>query len=563
MLHCAFSLNISQFHLKIVMVYGATLLVDESEVKFNEHGPSGWGHWLLREPESLQTTPLSVEPVTWEKETTSTRFFSKSIPTLTHRILHLKVCTFDWLGRSAAFHPGALGGKRTLLFTIGTICFWHIAFFGVFFNLVLFFKYVLQEGSGVAARDANNWMGSMFLASLLGAFIAESSVGRLWACALCQTIALVGMVLMMVATKMILSAETTTAFVRAFFYISIYLLSMGYGSFVPALRSLGADQFDADADRAVFFSRYVIFDNVGMAVADTLVVYLASVKGWLFGFGVATVVLVAASRKWRIVLPTDSDDLYKEGNHGKGGKPQMNHTDSLRWLDKGATVMPSDYADGSTRNKWKLSSVTEVEEMKAVARLIPITATLVFFNTLNSQTATLLVEEGALMNASIAGGHLTMKPATMNLFNIAVVVLVVPLYNSVVVPLARRMTGLARGFAPLHETGMGYIASIVAVLIAAAVEAYRLHCVKQGLSPPSIFWQVPEFALLGLAQFLCGIGFLEFFYSYAPLSQRSLGSAFGLTGVALGSYVSSFLVWAVTEVSSRGGQGWVVTSGAE
>ncbi|MCO5580827.1 hypothetical protein L7F22_034700 [Adiantum nelumboides] len=500
--------------------------------------------------------------------------------------------TFDWLGRSAAFHRKTLGGKRTLLFTVGTICLWHVAFFGIFFNLVLFFKDVLQKGSGVAARDANNWMGSMFLASLLGAFIAESFVGRLWACAFCQTIAMVGLILMMVAIKVILSLEMTTAAVRAFFFISIYLLSIGYGSFVPALRSLGVDQFDADTDRAIFFNRYIIFDNVGMLVADTLVVYAASAKGWIFGFGVATLagavglvlygsgaplyrqykykgnpyqralqVLVAAARKWRVVLPNDSDDLYEEGyNHNdiKGGEPCMKHTESLRWLDKAATIIPPDFANGSTRNRWKLSSVTEVEEMKAVVRLLPVTATLIFANTLQSQTATLLVEEGALMDTSI-GGKLSMEPATMNLFNIMVVVLVAPLYSSLVVPLARRRTGLPRGFAPLHEAGMGYIMSIVAVLLAAAVEAYRLHCYRQGLAAPSIFWQVPEFALLGLAQFLSGVGLMEFFYSYAPLSLRSLGSAFSLTGTALGSYVSSFLVWLVMVVSSGGGKddGWL------
>ena len=60
----------------------------------------------------------------------------------------------------------------------------------MFFNMVLFFRNVLGEGSGAAANDTNNWLGTMFLSSLLGSFIAESYLGRLWACALFQSIAL-------------------------------------------------------------------------------------------------------------------------------------------------------------------------------------------------------------------------------------------------------------------------------------------------------------------------------------------------------------------------------------
>ena len=76
------------------------------------------------------------------------------------------------------------------IFFPGTICLWYTAYFGLFFNMVLFFRNVLGEGSGAAANDTNNWLGTMFLSSLLGSFIAESYLGRLWACALFQFIAL-------------------------------------------------------------------------------------------------------------------------------------------------------------------------------------------------------------------------------------------------------------------------------------------------------------------------------------------------------------------------------------
>lgn len=172
-----------------------------------------------------------------------------------------------------------------------------------------------------------------------------------------------GMILMMVATGMVLSTETATGGTRAFFYFSIYLLSIGCGAFQPALQSLGADQFSIEGDKASFFTRYLIFNNMGMALADVLVVYVVSEKGWLFGFGMATVlgiaglavflsglpfyrqykhkgnpyqralqVLVAAARKWRVSLPTDSIALYEEFEEDKERRPRAKHTDSLRYI---------------------------------------------------------------------------------------------------------------------------------------------------------------------------------------------------------------------------------------
>ena len=145
--------------------------------------------------------------------------------------------SYDWLGRPSSSSPSSspiatspqskssLGGHRTLYFTLGispssfrgsilgypdytplflfsmlnsfniwfvsgTVCLWYTGYFGLFFNLVLFLRNVVGEGSGAAANNTNNWLGTMFLSSLLGAFVAESYLGRLWACTLFQFIAL-------------------------------------------------------------------------------------------------------------------------------------------------------------------------------------------------------------------------------------------------------------------------------------------------------------------------------------------------------------------------------------
>ena len=237
---------------------------------------------------------------------------------------------------------------------------------------------------------------------------------------------------------------------------------------------------------------------------------------------------------------------------------------SCRWLDK-AAILEKPAAAAATRSDamkkdgWRLSSVREVEEMKAVLRLVPVWAASIFFNTVYSQAGTLMIEEGETMDTTFFS--FTMEPATMNMFNILAVVLLPPFYNIVIVPFARRFTGMPRGLSPLQRTAAGYVLCIISLSLAAILEGIRMRRANAGLSAPSIFWQVPEFVLLGTAQFLAGIGQLEFFYTYSPLSLRSLGSAFCLTCIALGDYVSSLLITVVTFVTTRdGAEGWIASA---
>ena len=56
-------------------------------------------------------------------------------------------------------------------------------------------------------------------------------------------------------------------------------------------------------------------------------------------------------------------------------------------------------------------------------------------------------------------------------------------------------------------------------------------------SPMSVFWQIPQFMLVGTSEILAAITGLEFFYSQAPTSMRSVSQALNLLTTALGSFV--------------------------
>lgn len=58
------------------------------------------------------------------------------------------------------------------------------------------------------------------------------------------------------------------------------------------------------------------------------------------------------------------------------------------------------------------------------------------------------------------------------------------------------------------------------------------------MSSISIFWQVPQFVLIGISEIFASITSLEFFYSQAPMSMRSVSQALNLFTNALGSWLT-------------------------
>ena len=57
--------------------------------------------------------------------------------------------------------------------------------------------------------------------------------------------------------------------------------------------------------------------------------------------------------------------------------------------------------------------------------------------------------------------------------------------------------------------------------------------------------QVPQFSLIGISEILASITSLEFFYSQAPLTMRSVSQAFNLVTNSIGSLLTVPLVYLV------------------
>lgn len=229
-----------------------------------------------------------------------------------------------------------------------------------------------------------------------------------------------------------------------------------------------------------------------------------------------------------------------------------------RFLDRAAYVTSEDME--KYYNPWQLCPVSQVEEVKCILRLLPIWLCTIIYSVVFTQMASLFVEQGDAMNTKIS--NFRVPPASMSSFDILSVALFIFMYRRVVDPLVYRIS--KKKLTELQRMGIGLVIAIMAMISAGIVESYRLkyaekdckHC--QGSSSLSIFWQVPQYALIGASEVFMYVGQLEFFNAQAPDGLKSFGSALCMTSISLGNYVSSLLVSVVMRISTIDNvHGWI------
>ncbi|XP_058109266.1 protein NRT1/ PTR FAMILY 8.1-like [Magnolia sinica] len=483
----------------------------------------------------------------------------------------------------------------------------RLAYYGVNSNLVNYLEGNFNQGTTTAANNVTNWAGTCYITPLIGAFVADAYLGRYWTIATFSTIYVFGMTLLTLSATVNglkpschdkVCHPTTNE--KVVFYVAIYIIALGTGGIKPCVSSFGADQFD-DSDesekkrKSSFFNWFYLSINVGALIAGSVLVWIQMNKGWGLGFGIPAVamaiavisffsgtrlyrhqkpggspltrifqVMVASFRKFQVEVPADKALLYENADEESliKGSRKLDHTEQFRFFDKAAVVTGTD--DIKTPiNPWKLCTVTQVEELKSIIRLLPIWASGIIFATVYSQMSTMFVLQGNKMDPSM-GPHFEIPSASLSIFDTIAVIFWVPIYDRLIIPIARRYTGHVRGFTQLQRMGIGLIISIFSMVAGGILELVRLRMVRRNnyydlkYVPLSIFWQVPQYFIVGAAEVFTFIGQLEFFYDQAPDAMRSMCSALSLTTVALGNYLSSLLVTIVKDVTTRDGKvGWL------
>ncbi|KAG1361864.1 putative protein NRT1/ PTR FAMILY 5.1 [Cocos nucifera] len=253
------------------------------------------------------------------------------------------------------------GGWTACGFVVVYEVFERMAYYGISTNLVIYLTNKLHEGTVTSANNVTNWVGTVWMTPIIGAYVADAHLGRYWTFIIASIIYLSGMCLLTMAVSLRslrpppCGANTNdpncnqkaTSLQLGVFFFALYILAIGTGGTKPNISTIGADQFDEfdpkeRTHKLSFFNWWMFSIFFGTLFANTVLVYIQDNVGWTLGYALPTLglaisvaifiagtpfyrhkrpsgspftrmarVLVAAARKWRVTLPNDPKELHE------------------------------------------------------------------------------------------------------------------------------------------------------------------------------------------------------------------------------------------------------------
>ncbi|KAJ4965183.1 hypothetical protein NE237_017032 [Protea cynaroides] len=477
---------------------------------------------------------------------------------------------------------------------------------GMAANLVTYSTGRLNLPSTTAANIVTNFSGAGYLLALFGGFMADTYLGRYWTIFIGTLTEALGVGLLAITTAVpsltppACNNGSTCIQANGFqvgaLNTALYIMAIGQGAIKACVSGFGTDQFDENDKKEksmmdYFFSRFYFVISIGTFLGVTVEIYIQDYISFAWGYGICCLVfcfglmvyllrtrkyrykkcmgspivqilqvLVAALRKSKFKSPI-IDTLYEETTE----TGRIHHTDQLYWLDKAAIIDKDDYqTNGSIiRNPWKLCSLTKVEEVKMVVRLLPIWASTIFFWTIHAQLLTFSVEQASTMERSI--GSFQIPGGSFNTFYIFGILIGSAFYDRVIIPLMKKWKG-KHGFTHLQRIAIGIVFSIIAMVIAAFAETKRINVAntKGGsltILPISCFILIPQFFFVGVAESFTYSGQLDFFITRAPKGMKAMSTALFLSTIGFGFFVSTLLVIIVKQVTgTQNGTAWLASN---
>ncbi|KAF2582248.1 hypothetical protein F2Q68_00004362 [Brassica cretica] len=473
-------------------------------------------------------------------------------------------------------------GWKVMPFIIGNETFEKIGIIGTLSNLLVYLTSVFNLQSVTAATIISAFSGTINFGTFLAAFLCDTYFGR----------------------YKTLSVAVIACFLIAFLLMGLALLVVGAGGIRPCNLAFGADQFNPKSESGKkginsFFNWYFFTFTFAQIISLTLVVYIQSNVSWTIGLSIpvglmflACVIffaghklyvkvkasgsplagighVIAAAIKKRGLKPVKQPwiDLY---NHipPNYANSTLKYTDQLRFLDKAAIMTPEDKlnSDGTASDPWKLCTMQKVEEVKCILRVIPIWFACAIYYLAISMQMTYPVFQALQSDRLLGSGGFKIPAATYVVFLMSGMTVFIIIYDRVLVPSLKRVTGLDTGITLLQRIGAGIFFAALSLLVSGFIEERRRTFAltrptlgsepRTGeISSMSAMWLIPQLVLAGVAEAFAAIGQMEFYYKQFPENMKSFAGSIFYVGGGVSSYLASFLISTVhrtTEHSPTG-----------
>ena len=360
----------------------------------------------------------------------------------------------------------------------------RFSFYGMRGILVIFMTKHLMDQSGELAlmseAEAKSYFhlftSAVYFTPLLGALLSDVLLGKY------RTI--IGLSLVYCLGHAVLALDDT----RTGLALGLGLIALGSGGIKPCVSAHVGDQFGASNARLLprVFGWFYFAINLGAFTSTLLTPILLNRYGAHVAFGVPGALMFLATCAF--------------------------------WLGR------REFVHIPPAGRRFVREAASHEGLTALLRLAVIYVFVAMFWALFDQTGSAWVLQAQHMDRHFLG--VEWLPSQIQAINPVLILVFIPIFNLGIYPLVNKRIRLT----PLRKISTGFFITIAAYLVTALAE----HWIDQGHTP-SIAWQLLAYAILTAAEVLVSITCLEFSYTQAPVSLKSLVMALYLMSVSIGN----------------------------
>ncbi|KAF5959503.1 hypothetical protein HYC85_000712, partial [Camellia sinensis] len=207
------------------------------------------------------------------------------------------------------------------------------------------------------------------------------------------------------------------------------------------------------------------------------------------------------------------------------------------------------------KRSWKLCTVEDVEDFKTVIKIIPLWSTGIFLSTSIGIFNNLTVLQALTMDGHL-GPHLKIPAGSFLVFKILATVISLSILDLFVIPMWRKVIG--RALTPSQRIETRHVLNILGMVIAALVEAKRLHFIKthhltyqsDSIVPMLALRLVVPLTIVGIGVAFHFQGQITLCYQEFPASLHNTSTTMMSLLVGIGYYLSTAMVDLVRRTTS-------------